>query len=90
MASLFEWDPNKDKKNKKKHGISFTEATEVFNDVNRITNVENKHDYGEERLRTVGKVPKGLFDVIWTPRNNRKRLISAHPASKKSKRNYNK
>lgn len=32
----FEWDENKNKINKKKHGLSFEEAVEVFGDENAI------------------------------------------------------
>ena len=32
----FEWDENKNKINKKKHGLSFEEAVEVFGDENAL------------------------------------------------------
>lgn len=33
---IFEWDENKNKINKRKHGISFEEAKTVFNDLHAI------------------------------------------------------
>jgi uncharacterized DUF497 family protein len=32
MTLTFEWDEEKDEKNRKKHGVSFEEAKTVFND----------------------------------------------------------
>ena len=37
----FEWDENKNKSNREKHGIDFNDAKEVFNDSHR-TNSEGK------------------------------------------------
>jgi uncharacterized DUF497 family protein len=37
MALTFEWDEDKDQRNRKKHGISFDEAKTVFNDPRSIT-----------------------------------------------------
>ena len=36
----FEWDENKNKINKKKHGLSFEEAVEVFGDENAILMIQ--------------------------------------------------
>ncbi|MBX2927520.1 MAG: BrnT family toxin [Saprospiraceae bacterium] len=32
----FEWDENKNKSNQLKHGISFEEATQIFDDEKRV------------------------------------------------------
>ena len=32
----FEWDNNKNRSNQKKHGISFEDASDIFNDNDRI------------------------------------------------------
>ena len=45
----FEWDENKNASNKKKHGIDFNDAKEVFEDKNRHNSPDNREDYGEER-----------------------------------------
>ena len=84
---LFEWDNEKDKYNKRKHGISFDTATQVFFDENRIENYDDEHSDYEERWKTIGKVKDILF-VIYTERNEAIRLISARKATPYERRIY--
>ena len=44
----FEWDDNKNKINKKKHGVSFEMAVRVFVDDNRIEKIDIEHSTLEE------------------------------------------
>ena len=46
----FEWDENKNKINKKKHGLSFEEAVEVFGDENAILFDDPDHSLYEDRF----------------------------------------
>jgi len=39
----FEWDPNKAKTNRKKHGISFEQASTIFLDPRMITVFDSKY-----------------------------------------------
>ncbi len=50
----FEWDPNKDRINQKKHGISFEEAKSVFYDENAIKFFDNYHSDLEDRFIMLG------------------------------------
>ena len=45
----FEWDSDKAKRNKIKHGISFKTATAVFDDPNRLDLPDDTHSFDEER-----------------------------------------
>jgi len=45
----FEWDPKKDKVNRKEHGISFSTAKFVFNDKKRWERYDSAHSENEER-----------------------------------------
>ena len=45
----FEWDPQKDLTNRKKHGVSFAEASTVFEDVNALVISDPEHTEDEER-----------------------------------------
>ena len=45
----FEWDPQKDLTNRKKHGVSFAEASTVFEDVNALVISDPEHSEDEER-----------------------------------------
>ena len=51
----FEWDENKNRENRKKHGVSFEIATEVFDDPFCLTN-QDRIVEGEQRLWTLGRV----------------------------------
>ncbi len=46
---IFEWDENKNRLNKIKHGINFKTAAKVFNDENRIERRDYEHSQDEER-----------------------------------------
>jgi uncharacterized protein len=82
----FEWDKNKNRKNQEKHNLSFEEASNVFEDENRLQyGVESK---GEIRYITIGKVLKVIITVVYTIRNLAFRLISARPARKDERKRY--
>ena len=50
----FEWNPNKAKKNKGKHRVSFDEAVTVFSDPLSMTYDDPDHSYGENRYIMIG------------------------------------
>lgn len=54
MASQFEWNAEKAGRNIKKHGVSFDEASTVFDDPMFITVIDDEHSNGEERYITIG------------------------------------
>ena len=78
----FEWDPEKAKKNHKKHGVHFEEASTVFYDTLSATFDDPDHSIGEHRLITVGFSSSGrLLVVSHTERGKTIRIISARPAT---------
>ena len=77
----FEWDENKNKINRMKHGVSFEVASLVFLDENRIEGYDEAHSLYEDRYHTIGKVRDILF-VIFTERKDKIRLISARKANR--------
>jgi uncharacterized DUF497 family protein len=82
----FEWDENKNRKNQKKHNLSFEDSSKVFEDENRLQyTVESK---GETRYITIGKVLKVIITVVYTIRDFAFRLISARPARKDERERY--
>lgn len=89
MSLLFEWDASKARSNIRKHKISFEEATTVFGDPRAIT-VESTVGGRERRLVTIGMTSTGRFVivVVHTDRNDRIRVISARPASRAERRQY--
>ena len=84
---IFQWDENKAKINKIKHGVSFKVATKVFEDENRLERPDYEHSQDEERWQVIGKVDKILF-VVYTERGDITRLISAREADKEEKEIY--
>jgi len=78
----FEWDPEKARKNIKKHGVYFDEAATVFYDPLSATFDDPDHSLGEHRLITVGVSSQGrLLAVAHTERGNAIRIINARFAT---------
>jgi hypothetical protein len=71
--------------NVEKHGIDFKQAKEVFYDEKRIESPDNRKNYGENRMKVIGKAFDLILSIIYTMRGNVIRLISARSASKKRK-----
>lgn len=89
MAKLqFQWDKKKAKSNKKKHGVSFQDATTLFNDPKLFTKQDTRHDYGEDRFVSVGKSNIGALLAVHTPRGEETRLISARKPTRRERAWY--
>ena len=85
----FEWDPEKEKSNLEKHGVSFVEAASAFRDLLSITIDDPLHSNHEERVVLVGMSHKGrLVVVVHTERGDNIRIISARKATKKERKDY--
>ncbi|MBQ3922702.1 MAG: BrnT family toxin [Spirochaetales bacterium] len=86
----FEWDDNKNKINKKKHGVSFEMAVRVFLDDNRIEKIDIEHStLEEERINIIGRVSGMLIlFVVATDRNGNMRIISARKAEPDEEAEY--
>ena len=83
----FQWDPRKAVANLDKHGIDFADATGVLEDPRGFTMPE-PHPH-EERFITLGLDPIGrVLVVVWTPRDEDIRLISARKATRAERRQY--
>jgi len=92
MGIEFEWDGRKANLNRRKHGISFDEATTVFSDPLSATIPDPLHsDLDDERLVTMGLSAQGnLLVVVHLDSNDRIRIISARRATRSERRNYEK
>ena len=88
----FEWDPQNDLTNQKKHGISFAEASTVFEDVNALVINDPEHSEDEERFVILGfSLQANLLVVCHCYRASESviRIISARKATKNESRQYN-
>ena len=78
----FEWDKDKERRNIRKHAISFDEAVTVFYDPLSATFADPDHSIEEVRLITIGYSSQGrLFVVSHTERGDAIRIINARPAT---------
>jgi uncharacterized DUF497 family protein len=86
-----EWDPAKDRANQKKHGISFTEAQQLFlSGVDYLELFDELHSEDEDRFIAIGPIRRGLVLVVWTDRDEDViRIISARWASTSEVELYN-
>lgn len=87
---IFEWDENKNRLNKTKHGVSFEVAARVFGDPERLELFDEGHSEEEDRWITIGMVPPAILMVVYTERDsgNAVRLISARQANEKEQKAY--
>jgi hypothetical protein len=63
METRFTWDPAKAESNKRRHRVSFEEATEVFSDPDNIVR-ENVYAGGEQRLEAIGMTDSLLLLLV--------------------------
>lgn len=85
----FEWDTDKARSNLMKHGVSFEEATTVFDDPLYVDFFDPDHSDDEERYIMVGQSQQGrLIVVSYTERSSGVRLISARVATRREKDAY--
>ena len=64
MQYNFEWDPEKARSNRRKHGVSFEEAATVFRDPRMLSLYDDKHSQGEDRWITLGGSVNGRLLVV--------------------------
>ena len=84
----FEWDRAKAAANIAKHGVSFEQAREAFNDPFAIDFLDDRENYGEDRLILFGMVANRLLVVAHTLRGDKVRIISAREAEPNERRKY--
>lgn len=85
----FEWDDAKAELNERKHGVSFAEAMTVFGDPLSLTGYDPDHSEDEDRYLTMGSSAEGrLLLVSHTDRGAKVRIISARPASRRERKDY--
>jgi uncharacterized protein len=89
MSLEFEWDEAKARKNVKKHGVSFEEASTVFGDPMARTIHDPQHSDEEDRFVILGQSHRPrLLVVSFTDRGRKIRIISAREASRRERKDY--
>jgi uncharacterized DUF497 family protein len=95
MEVRFAWDAQKAAQNRRKHGVSFEQAREVFDDPNHVV-LENYRliEEGEQRYQAIGlSGGMALLAVVFVDRSEDDeqvmiRLISARKANRYEKYLY--
>jgi len=70
----FEYDEDKSRKNKEKHGIDFREAQALWDDGERVEIPAKTAD--EPRSMIIGRIGGKHWSAVFTARNDRTRIIS--------------
>jgi uncharacterized protein len=85
----FEWDEAKNRLNLAKHGLSFEDAELVFAGP-CVTFVDDRLDYGELRLISLGMLAGRLVVIAHAPRGNATRIISMRKGNRREQKLYQK
>jgi uncharacterized protein len=83
----FEWDEEKRAANIRKHKVDFLTATLIFEN-ETVERIDDREDYGEERVIALGRVEGAVYRVVYTLRGEIVRIISAMKASKDEEEIY--
>ena len=87
QGTEFEWDDDKARSNYDKHGVTFTEAVEVFFDPFHVAGDATRGE--EQRQFIIGySLSQRLLLTVYTDRYDRMRVISARPATRAERRAY--
>ena len=81
MDEVFEWDTEKARSNRARHGVDFEWASKMFAGP-RLEVLDTREDYGEDRYISIGEVEGRCLVVVHTPRDGRTRIISARKATR--------
>ena len=88
---IFEWDEKKNETNIKKHGISFEEASSVFQDEESLIISDENHSQEEDRFILIGFSFKANLLVVchcYREKDSIIRIISARKADRNERKQY--
>ena len=84
---MLEWNEEKRLLTLEKRGLDFADAALIF--AGETYNFpDDRKDYGETRIITVGYLNERMVVIVWTPRGNNRRIISMRKANEKEIANY--
>ncbi|NJL83329.1 MAG: BrnT family toxin [Chloroflexaceae bacterium] len=83
----YEWDEQKRQSNLRKHQLDFTVASQIFEGP-IVERQDLRYNYGEDRFIAVGMAAGMMITVVYTWRGEKRRLISARPATKNERKIY--
>ena len=84
----FEWDEVKSEACFLERGFDFAFAAQAFFDPNRRLQPDNRRADGEDSFQLVGRVEGRVFVLVYTPRGQAFRIISARKANQREVQRY--
>lgn len=81
------FDPSKRERTLAERGLDFAQAAAVF-DSDHLTFEDDRQDYGERRLITIGRLTDRMVVLVWTPRGEARHVISMRKANDREQRRY--
>lgn len=82
-----EYDPAKREQTLDNRGLDFDRCTDVFS--GPILEMEDTRiKYGEPRFIAFGLLDKRMVVIVWTPRGNRRRIISMRKANEREQKRF--
>jgi uncharacterized DUF497 family protein len=82
-------DPAKRAATLAERGLDFEDAAEVFRG-DTLDLADDRRDYGELRVVTVGHLRGRMVIVVWTPRGSARHVISMRKANAREKKRFGK
>ena len=86
---IIEFDTARREKTLPERGLDFADSDKVFDGLHFISR-DDRSDYGEERFFTVGLLDSRMVVIVWTPRNDARRIISMRYANDREISRYKK
>jgi len=83
----FGFDPNKDRLNLDKHGLSLSMAEGLDWDAALLW-IDDRQDYGETRILALAPMAEVLYYVAFVDRTNVRRVISLRRANRREVKRY--
>ena len=86
---IYEWDERKRAANINERDVDFAHAVQIFENM-VLTRIDDRKDYGEIRLISLGMVEDECFVVVHTERKGATRIITAWKGGQDEKDQYHK
>jgi uncharacterized protein len=87
MPIKITFDPGKRASTLRERGLDFVEAEQVFAGPT-LEGPDERQDYGELRMITVGYLRGRMVIVCWTPRGDARHVFSMRKANEREKAKY--
>ncbi len=84
----FEWDEAKSEACFNQRGFDFAYAAQAFFDPQQLVRADMRYSYGEDRFKLLGAIDSRIFAIVYTPRANATRIISARKANAREVKHY--